>query len=166
MTENELIDRLIDDLHSHDYLRAIDELLDIGEPALHRLIQVVDGTVTIPLRSKDELENRQEALIKLGRLHKGTFLRLIDEDPKRLNVVSIVWVLGFIDDDRVTDILISILQRDNTFLGFAAYKGLQRRGDKRALEALARSERPLVHLLPPRQSRPSSNLGAAKEDVP
>lgn len=145
------IDKLIDNLSGAGYSQAIDDLISIGEPSLRRLMQVIDGTLRMPLRSKDEVENRQEALIRLGRLHKEAFLNLIHEDPKRKDIISVIWALGFIDDDRVIDILIEALQKDNAFLGFAAHMGLNRRGDPRGLEALAQSEPPLIHLLPPRQ---------------
>jgi len=162
MTDNDIIDGLIHNLYGHDYGEAIEELLAIGEPALHRLMQVMDGTVTIPLRSKADDENRQEALIRLGRLYKDRFLRLIYEEPKWTNMLSVVWASGFINDDMGAYILVYVLQRDNAFLGFAAHQGLKRRGDPHALEALAHSEPPLVHLLPPRRPKPNSNLGGGK----
>ena len=62
------IDNLIGMVNPDPY-GPIDELIAIGEPALYRLLQAMDGTILIPLGDHpiDAIKNRQTALSRLAR---------------------------------------------------------------------------------------------------
>jgi hypothetical protein len=113
---------------------AVSQLIDLGKPALVRVLWIILGSVTVPCQNKyggqAVLENRQLALEKIAQGNPEAFFETV-LDPEKfgidliqcamnpfddgarvgmfLNTSSILWALASIDDPRVHAILIQLL---------------------------------------------------------
>jgi hypothetical protein len=103
MDENQVDERDIDDaiamLGTGEY--AFQKLERIGEPALHRLYQILDGAVQGP-RTADWREgstSKSVALGGLGRLYPETLLAVVQ--GKANLSLGVIWALGITGDRRL-----------------------------------------------------------------
>jgi hypothetical protein len=100
MDENE-IDKSIQLLATSDH--AIEKLEKMGEPALHRLYQVLDGTLPAPPGGdpRDAFTNQAAALGRLGARYPETLLALVQ--GKTNLKLGVIQALGFTGDPRLKE---------------------------------------------------------------
>ena len=112
------IDEAIGRLASAEYPAAVEALLAFGEPALHRLLQVSDGSVRPAFGdqypARDTADNLVFALTVVGERHLDAFLLAVRQG-QRLSKVSVVWALGQVDDPRVVEPLLVALAGSDRF---------------------------------------------------
>jgi hypothetical protein len=93
------IDRLIGQLATSGY--AIEKLELLGEPALRRLFDVVNGTVTVPTSGdlKDSFTQEAVVLGRLGAKYRELLLALVEG---RTNLkFGVIQALGFTGNARL-----------------------------------------------------------------
>jgi hypothetical protein len=126
-----------------EYERAVQSLVDLGEPAIRRFMQVEEGAIAIPWNNRfglrAVLENRQFAFERLARQHVEAFLEAVKEGD-RLEVDRIVWVLGSLPDERAQDLLIAIGENsDDPQLRWVAAHWLFEHGCQRAHDLIMKT---------------------------
>jgi hypothetical protein len=150
MADHDEIDRLLARLTYEEYDAAKRELLKIGEPALHRLLQLplFGGSGVFRWEdharrwdgrdARDWLPNVMGALTALARENLDAFLDAIRESDRTHNWI-IISVLSEIRTLKAVDILLeSIRGRDSLLRQYAA-QGLWRSRSPRAVEPLIKA---------------------------
>lgn len=111
--------------------RAEGALVAAGLPALRRLIGVADGEVAI--RWPDDCDVRAisdaitSALTLLARAHPDAFLDALIARPQPVESLTLLWVVGAVDDPRVEPLLLAALEGRHFSVRWAAVLGLHRR---------------------------------------
>ena len=98
------IDRLIQLVNTNPY-GPVNELIAIGEPALCRLLEAMNGTILIPLdeRPIDAMMNRQMALGRLASEWPEKVISLIQGGKVKLTL-AIIMGLARSSDPRLKEI--------------------------------------------------------------
>jgi HEAT repeat protein len=111
--------------------KAEGALVNAGLPALRRLIAVADGEVAIPWPDHSDVRDIADAvtgaLTTLARAHPDAFLEALLARPQPVESLSLLWVVGAVDDPRVEPLLLAALEGRHFSVRWAAVLGLHRR---------------------------------------
>lgn len=125
------LDALIAGLLGADARASEEALVAAGLPALRRLVGVADGEVAIPWPADADLRAISEAVVavltRLAHVHPNDFLDDLLARPQPLESLTLLWVLGAVDDARVEPLLLAALEGRHWSVRWAAVLGLHRR---------------------------------------
>jgi HEAT repeat protein len=152
MADHDEVERLLPGLFDGDYDATVRELLEIGEPALHRLLQLpmFGGSENIrwvdreprwdEIDFRDWTTNLMGAVAALAKEHLDAFLAAIREADRVHNwiVISILAEMK-LKTPEVADIFLEAMKGRESLLRESAVQGLWRSRSPRAVEPLIKA---------------------------
>lgn len=123
--------------------RARDELAALGEPAVRRLLEVIDGTASLAFPEgtypQDLMDGLTGGLVASARGCVQVLVDAIAERPARGRSTSVLWALGALADPLAVPVLLDALRDRSWSARWAAAHGLGACGDAEVTPALAKA---------------------------